>query len=140
MLNRIIICGRILYDPELKTTANGTHYISGTIAVERDFKGQDGERGTDFINYSAWRGTAEFINQYFSKGRMIILDGTLQTRPYKNRDGDMVKHIEVVAEKAYFADSKKAEDSPREKKTEDAAPKREDKWEQLDDNDVDLPF
>ncbi|MBR2132249.1 MAG: single-stranded DNA-binding protein [Oscillospiraceae bacterium] len=108
MLNRIIIMGRLVRDPELKTTNNGTSVTSFTLAVDRDFKDkQSGEKATDFIDIVAWRQTAEFVCKYFSKGRMAIAEGRLQIREWKDRDGNNRRTAEVVAESVYFGDSKR---------------------------------
>ena len=70
MLNRIVLMGRLTRDPELRRTGSGTAVSSFSIAVDRDFKGQSGEKETDFIDIVAWRSTAEFVSKYFSKGRI----------------------------------------------------------------------
>ena len=108
MLNRIIIMGRLVRDPELRTTQSGTAVTSFTLAVDRDFKSREsGEKSTDFIDVVAWRQTAEFVCKYFSKGRMAIAEGRLQIREWKDRDGNNRRTAEVVAENVYFADSKR---------------------------------
>lgn len=109
MLNRVNIMGRLCAAPELKRTSSGTAVTSFTIACDRDFKGQNGERETDFIDVVAWRNTAEFICKHFSKGRMITLDGRLQIRSWKDQNGNNRKSTEIVAENAYFGDSKQSE-------------------------------
>lgn len=80
MLNRIIVMGRMTRDPELRRTNSGTAVASFTVAVDRDFKSQSGEKETDFIDVVAWRNTAEFVSKYFSKGRMAVVEGRLQLR------------------------------------------------------------
>ena len=107
MLNRIIIMGRLTKDPELRRTANGTAVTSFSVAVDRDFKGQNGEKETDFIDVVAWRNTAEFVCQYFSKGRMAVVEGRLQMRDWKDQNGNNRRVAEVVADNVYFGDSKK---------------------------------
>ena len=108
MLNRIIIMGRLVADPELRTTPTGTPVATVRLAVDRDFKDkQTGERETDFINVVAWRQTAEFISRYFTKGRMAVVEGRLQIRPYTDRDGNKRTAAEVVAENFYFGDSRR---------------------------------
>ena len=87
MLNHIIIMGRLTQDPELRTSPNGTSVTSFSVAVERDYKNQDGDKDTDFINVVAWRQTAEFVCKYFSKGRMAVVDGRLQIRGYTDKIG-----------------------------------------------------
>ena len=108
MLNRIIIMGRLVRDPELRTTQSGVSVTSFTLAVDRDFKNRDsGEKSTDFIDVVAWRQTAEFICKYFGKGRMAVVEGRLQIRDWKDRDGNNRRSAEVVADNVYFADSKR---------------------------------
>lgn len=109
MLNRVVIMGRLTARPELRYTQSGTAVTSFTLAVDRDFKGQGGERETDFLDIVAWRGTAEFAANYFDKGRMAVVDGRLQTRNWTDKDGGKRKSTEVVAEHVYFGDSKRSE-------------------------------
>lgn len=106
-LNRSIIMGRMTRDPELRTTQSGTSVTSFTLAVDRDFKDkQSGEKGVDYIDVVAWRGTAEFVCKYFSKGRMAIAEGRLQVREWKDKDGNNRRNVELIAENVYFGDSK----------------------------------
>lgn len=108
MLNRIIIMGRLVRDPELRTTPAGVSVTSFTLAVDRDFADkQSGEKATDFLDVVAWRNTAEFVCKYFAKGRMAIAEGRLQIREWKDRDGNNRRTAEVVADNVYFGDSKK---------------------------------
>lgn len=107
MLNRIIIMGRFVRDPELRSTSTGTPVASFTIACDRDFKNNDGEKDTDFIDIVAWRKTAEFVSKYFAKGRMAVVEGRLQIREWKDKDGNNRRTAEIVAENVYFGDSKK---------------------------------
>lgn len=109
MINRITIGGRITADPELKQTNSGASVTSFTIACDRDFKDKDGEKCVDFVTIVAWRQTAEFVCKYFSKGRMILVDGRLQIRNWKDKDGNGRYAAEVVAENVYFGDSKRDE-------------------------------
>ena len=85
MLNKIILMGRLTRDPELRRTGSGTAVTSFALAVDRDFKGQGGEKETDFIDVVAWRNTAEFVSKYFTKGRMAVVEGRLQIRDWKDR-------------------------------------------------------
>ena len=96
MLNRVVIMGRLTRDPELRHTQSGNAVTSFSLAVECDFKGQDGEKVTDFIDVVAWRNTAEFVSRYFTKGRMMVVDGRLQSRKWEDRDGNRRTSIEVV--------------------------------------------
>lgn len=109
MLNRCIIMGRLTYDPELRHTQAGKSVTSITLAVDRDFKGKNGEKETDFIDVVAWGATAEFLCSYFSKGRMAVAEGRLQIRDWTDKDGGKRRSAEIVAERVYFADSKKDE-------------------------------
>ena len=107
MLNKIIIMGRLTRDPELRHTAAGNPVASFSLAVERDFKSEGGERATDFIDIVAWRSTAEFVSKYFTNGRMAVVEGRLQIRPWTDKDGNKRRSAEVVAENVYFGDSKR---------------------------------
>ena len=107
MLNHIVVMGRLTADPELRRTQSGTAVTSFTLAVDRDFKAENGERETDFIPCVAWRGTAEFVQKYFSKGRMAVVAGRLQIRPWTDKDGNKRRSAEIVAENVYFGDSKR---------------------------------
>ena len=107
MINHITLMGRLTRDPELRHTPNGTAVASFTLAVDREFKNQNGERETDFIDIVAWRGTAEFVSKYFSKGRMAIVTGRLQIRNWTDKEGGKRRAAEVVADNIYFGDSKR---------------------------------
>ena len=107
MLNKIILMGRLTRDPELRRTQSGTAVTSFSIACDRDFKSQSGEKETDFIDVVAWRGTAEFVSKYFAKGRMAVVGGRLQIRDWTDRDGGKRRSAEVVADNVYFGDSKR---------------------------------
>ena len=111
MLNKVIIMGRLVKDPELRRTQSGTAVTSFRIAVDRDFKGQDGSKQADFFDVVAWRATAEFVSKYFTKGRMAIVEGRLQLRDWQDKDGNKRRSAEVVADNVYFGDSKKEGDS-----------------------------
>lgn len=106
MLNKVIIMGRLTRDPELRRTQGGTAVTSFTMAVDRDFKPQTGEKETDFIDVVVWGKTAEFAANYFTKGRMAIVEGRLQVRNWQDKDGNNRKATEVVADRMYFGDSK----------------------------------
>ena len=106
MLNKIILAGRLTRDPELRRTGSGTAVTSFNLAVDRDFKDQNGDKETDFIDVVAWRNTAEFVSKYFSKGRMAIVEGRLQIRDWTDKEGNKRRTAEVIAENVYFGDSK----------------------------------
>ena len=88
MLNRIVLMGRLTRDPELRRTQSGTAVVSFSVACDRDYAAQGAERETDFIDIVAWRGTAEFVEKYFGKGRMIVVAGRLQIRSWQDKDGN----------------------------------------------------
>ena len=106
MLNRIIIMGRLTRDPEYRVTPSGLTVINFSVAVDRDFSGQSGEKETDFIDCVAWRKTAEFVVKYFAKGSLIVVSGRLQIRTWKDKDGNNRRTAEIVADNVYFGGSK----------------------------------
>ena len=108
MLNKIILMGRLTRDPELRRTQSGTAVASFTIAVDRDYRAASGEKETDFIDIVAWRSTAEFVSKYFAKGRMAVVEGRLQIRDWKDKDGVKRRTAEVVADNVYFGDSRRS--------------------------------
>ena len=110
MLNRVILMGRLTADPELKKTNSDISVTSFSLAVDRNY-GKGADRQTDFINCVAWRQTAEFISRYFSKGRLMAVEGSLQVRNYVDRNENKRQAVEVVVDQAYFADSKNASSS-----------------------------
>lgn len=114
MLNRVIIMGRLTADPELRQTPSGVSTCQFTIAVDRTFVGQSGERQADFITVVAWRQTAEFVSKYFSKGRMIAIEGNLRTRSYPDKRYPDVTHyvMEVYADQVHFTGEKAADNTP----------------------------
>ena len=110
MLNKIFIMGRLTRDPELRRTQSGTPVTSFSLAVDRDYKSQSGEKETDFIDVVAWRSTAEFVAKYFTKGRMAVVEGRLQIRAWQDKDGNNRRSAEVVADNVYFGDSRRDSD------------------------------
>lgn len=110
-MNKAILVGRLTKDPELKTTGSGVSVCSFTLAINRRFKNAEGGYDADFINCVAWRQQAEFISKYFSKGRMVGISGSIQTRSYDREDGQRVYITEVVADEVSFVDSKSQSDS-----------------------------
>lgn len=111
MLNHIVIMGRLTRDPELRKTQGGTSVASFTLAVDRDLTPKGGEKETDFIDCVAWAGTADFVSGYFFKGSMAVVDGRLQLRDWKDKDGNKRRNAEVLADNIYFGDAKKDVDS-----------------------------
>ena len=112
MLNKIVLMGRLTRDPELRRTGSGTPVAGFSLAVDRDFKDQSGEKQTDFVDVVVWRNTAEFVSKYFSKGRMAIVEGRLQIREWVDKDGGKRRTAEVVADNVYFGDSKQENKTP----------------------------
>lgn len=102
MLNRVILMGRLVSDPELKTTGTGISVTSFRIAVERSYVKQGEERKADFIDVVCWRNTAEFVCRYFGKGSLIAVEGQLQSRTYQAKDGSTRYVVEVVADNVSF--------------------------------------
>ncbi len=135
MLNKVILQGRLIADPELRHTPNGVAVATFRIAVDRDFKDKNtGERQADFINVVAWRATGEFVSKFFSKGRMAIVSGALQSRNYEDKEGNKRYTLEVVADNVYFGDSKKEQAAEKEPEY------REPQFTEYQDDDGDLPF
>ena len=135
MLNKVFIQGRLVADPELRHTPNGVAVASFRVAVDRDFKDKNtGERQADFINVVAWRATGEFVSKFFSKGRMAIVEGKLQSRNYEDKDGNKRYALEVIADNVYFGDSKR--DQEPEKEPEFQPPQ----FTEYQDDDGDLLF
>lgn len=109
MLNHIVLMGRLTADPELRRTGNGTAVATFTLAVDRDFGSKaNGDKEVDFIDCAAWRGTAEFISKYFSKGQMAVVSGRLQIRTWEGKKGNKQRTAEVVAESVYFGEPKRS--------------------------------
>lgn len=107
MLNHIVLMGRLTADPVLRRTGSGTAVAEFSLAVDRDY-GKDSGKETDFITCVAWRGTAEFVSKYFSKGQMAVVAGRLQIRSWEGKDGKKQRSAEVVAENVYFGEAKRA--------------------------------
>ena len=106
MINTVILQGRLTAKPELKTTQSGVSVTSFTIANDR---GYGDNKSTDFIPCVAWRGTAEFITKHFTKGSAIAVEGSIQSRKYKDKNGDNRTAYEVVVSEAHFVEKKKEE-------------------------------
>ena len=144
-LNKVILIGNLTADPEVKQTQSGLSVVSFTIAVNRRVS-KDAEQKTDFINIVAWRKTAEFVGQYFKKGKPILVCGAIQTRSYTDKSGNKRISVEVLADEVGFVESKAASEAPSGTYEPEAygAPKM-DTWtvnpnESGTDPDDDLPF
>lgn len=112
MLNHITIMGRMVRDPELRYTHSSVPVTSFTVAVDRDYQSENGERQADFIDCSAWRATAEFISKYFRKGSMIAVSGRLQAHKWVDRDGNNRTGWSIKVENVYFCEGKKPDKAP----------------------------
>ncbi len=121
-MNTVILMGRLVRDPELRQTPGGVMTSSFTLAVDRGYTSQNGERQADFINCVAWRQTAEFIFHYFKKGQMIAVEGSIQTRSWKDNDGNNRYATEVVVSRAHFCGSKESNSVQREESAPPAEP------------------
>lgn len=130
MLNHITLAGRLVADPELRRTQSEIAVASFNLAVDQDYKSQNGDRGVDFIPIVAWRNTAEFAEKYFEKGQMAIVSGRLTSRRYEDKNGNKRTAYEVVADHIYFAGSKTKSET-------DSAPQR---FDDFTDDDGDFPF
>ncbi len=148
MLNITALQGRLVADPELRTTQNGTKVTRFRLAVERDYVDNAGTRQADFISIVAWRGTAEFVCKYFEKGQMIAISGRIQTRNYEDKNGEKRAAVEVVAENVSFCGSKKASAYDQippnfygdKNKVKMDKPEEPDWTQEAFDTDEDLPF
>ena len=107
MLNSCDFQGRLAADPELRTTQTGKQVASFRMAVDRDMVDANGHRPTDWLTFTAWGKTAEFVSKYFSKGRMAVVSGRLQIRNWQDKEGNKRRSAEVVADNVYFGDSKR---------------------------------
>ena len=128
MLNHIDIMGRLTRDPELRYTQSQKPVASFTLAVDRDFGGDNKE--TDFIDCVAWNKTAEFVSKYFVKGQQAVVSGSLQMRDWTDRDGNKRRNAEVIVGGIYFADSKKTEGTVLQRP----------QFVEVDEDDGELPF
>lgn len=142
MLNKVMLQGRLVVDPDLRSTPNGVSVTAFRIAVNRNYN----RDLTDWIDIVAWRQTAEFVTRYFQKGSMIIVEGSIQTRNYEDKNGNKRTAVEVVADQVYFCESKNTERQesslpvPNEPKQESFSIDNLDDYEELDSDDGDLPW
>ena len=112
MFNKVIMMGRIVNDLELKTTPNGVNTCSFRIAVDRRFQQKGEEKKSDFFNVVAWRQQAEFVTRYFGKGRMILVEGELQTRAYTDKNGNQATWYEIAADRLSFTGESRQGNEP----------------------------
>ena len=111
MLNKAILMGRLTRDPELRYTQSNIPVVTFSIAVDRNYSNNGGDRQTDFIDIVAWRRTAEFVSQWFTKGQMIVVVGSIQSRRWQDKNGNNRTSIEVVADEVQFGESKRSRES-----------------------------
>lgn len=137
-MNSVNLIGRLTENPEMRQTQGGTAVTNFSIAVPRDYKDQNGEYPTDFIQIQAWRHTAEFVCKYFVKGARVGITGQIQTSKYKDRDGNNRTSVYVIASGVDFADAKK--DTYGGQVSPPAEPSYEEVQQSFNDNDDDLPF
>lgn len=148
MLNKTVLMGRLTHNPELKHTPSGMTFCNFSLAVERDFKDKaSGDKITDFIDCVAWSHNAEFICQYFGKGRTMIVSGRIQTDSYTDKDGNKRKSTKVVVENAYFGDSKPSVNKYLDQNQNQSQPSQaaivadqNSDFSLLDEDDSELPF
>lgn len=105
-MNKVIMMGRIVNDLELKTTPSGVAVCTFRLAVDRNFQKKGEEKKTDFFNVVTWRAPAEFVTRYFAKGRMILVEGEMQTRQYNDKNGNPATWYEIIADGCYFTGEK----------------------------------
>lgn len=113
-MNRAILIGRLTKDPELRYTPSGVATTSFTLAVDRPFTNQNGDRETDFLPIVTWRKQAENCANYLSKGRLVAVEGRIQTRSYENSNGQRVYVTEVIADSVKFLESGRSDNKKRE--------------------------
>ena len=131
MLNQVTLMGRMTRDPELKYTPSEKAVVSFTIAVDRDYKGED---AADFIDCVAWNKTADMVDRYFHKGERIIVSGRIQTRTWETNDGKKRKATEIVVDRAYFVETKSRGDVAHQPKPQSET------FHDIDAQDGELPF
>lgn len=136
MLNKLVVAGRCCREVELRRTGTGTAVASVPVACDRDIpNSKTGERETDFLDVIAFGKTGEFLANNFSKGKMVIVSGRLQVRQWTDKEGNKRRTAEVIADNVYFGDSKKEDNGVPQMAQQTAAD-----WEQLPDDDAQLPF
>lgn len=141
-MNKVILIGRFVRDPEVRYTSNDKCCANFSIAVDRKYK-QEGQQDADFPRVIAWGKTAEFIEKYFRQGMKIVIEGRIQTGKYTNKEGQTVYTTDVVAESVEFAESKSASSNSNSSKPAESKPKIDDEgWMSIPDdvNDEGLPF
>ena len=111
MLNEVILMGRLTRDPDVRMTQNGTTAANFALACERDYAPQGQNRETDFFDIVAFRNTADFVGQYFSKGQLVAVKGRLQQRDWTDKQGNKRRTTEILADRCYFAEKRQDRDA-----------------------------
>lgn len=111
MLNEVILMGRLTRDPDVRMTQNGTTAANFALACERDYAPQGQDRETDFFDIVAFRNTADFVGQYFSKGQLVAVKGRLQQRDWTDKQGNKRRTTEILADRCYFAEKRQDRDA-----------------------------
>lgn len=143
MMNRVCLMGRLTKDPELRQTPNNVPVATFSLAVDRNYQADKDNKQTDFINIVAWRHTAEFVKKHFTKGQLVAVEGSIQTRSYQDKDGNNRTVFEVVADQVYFAEKKQNGEnkSQSESSAKDSFQVGDlGDFEEFDANDGELPF
>lgn len=112
-LNKVVLIGRLTRDPETRYTAAGVGMCSFSIAVDRKFKDKDGNKKTDFFRCTAWRQTAEFVQNYITKGRLVAVTGSVEINDYTDRDGNKRTSVDVQCDAVEALESKRDDDAPQ---------------------------
>ena len=134
MLNKSILIGRLTKNPEIKSLPNGVSCTTFTIAVDRSFTNQQGEREADFLPICTWRGLADNCGKHLAKGRLVAVSGRIQTRTYETSDGTKRYITEIVADEVQFLE--RAKEQPQDQ----APPIDKPEFVPMDGSDSDLPF
>lgn len=132
IINKVILLGRLVADPETRTTQSGIATTRFKLAVNRQGKPQEGQPTADFFQITAWRHTAEFVSKYFSKGQQVLIEGYLRNNSYTDKEGNKRYSDDIHASQVYFADSKRG--------TDNNVATTGNSIYQLNENDEDLPF
>ena len=139
-MNRVILIGNLANDPESRTTQSGIAQCSFRLAVQRRFKGANGERETDFLPVVCWRQTAEFAQRYLAKGRKVAVEGSIQTRSYDAQDGSKRYVTEIIADSVEAVGGREdgAQNVQNERSTQKPAQNQQTEFTEVDDDE--LPF
>ena len=132
IINKVILLGRLVADPETRTTQSGIAMTRFKLAVNRQGKKQEGQPSADFFQITAWRQTAEFVQKYFTKGQQVLIEGYLRNNQYTDKEGNKRYSDDIHASQVYFADSKRG--------TDNNVATTGNSIYQLNENDEDLPF